>query len=1049
MSEDLTVLRDAVMEKLKAFQRATVKRIDRVYRDREHPQKRVLVADEVGLGKTLIAKGVISNMAVLREEEGDDLFKVIYVCSNQTIARQNIEKLRISKENSIDNLVDETRLSMQHLRVLEQERECKKKDVFIQLIPLTPGTSFQITNSQGSARERALMSCILELRSAESEALSDFLRCNVGREKWENARDVFRKRIERVRETAPDYPESLIRRMDGALLEELEQFLAGWDGKAPNRGLIVKLRRMFAELSAEMLQPDLVIMDEFQRFHSLLNPEDDDDLRTLTEKFLRCGSETEKRPRILLLSATPYKLYSTLDEIDETQCDEHYREFMEVIDFLLEHDPVRMENFKSVWQEYSRQLCELKRKAAVKAEAKQKAEDELYASGMCRTERISFVKEGDFLVSHPEMLEPDRSDVLAYTELCRILKKLKLPDRIPYDFAKSSPYLLSFMDQYKLKQDIESRLTSESAKEIVRGRGKRSLVWLRRDFIDKYEMLPACHAKLECLRKYAFEHHAERLLWIPPSMPNYEPAGVFKEAEDFSKILIFSAWEMVPRMVSVLISYDAECRTNGKLCRERYKALQETGTRRGMDTLHYFKSGRFPQKRLFSVRDKKEKKELDRLAPQAEFLRIRSGFLINCFSPSGQRFPLREVRAEVLEKIKAKLGGIKEVFCCDGENILIALLRCLDDESISLSAEGEMQKVPAEALRILTDMAIAAPGICVVRSLQHYFPDADETEVREAAESITERLLRMFDSPEGVGAVAKSCADLEDYERKVLQYCVDGNFQAMFDEYCFLQKTETDGDLSAAVRNICGALDIRAATYDVQTWESTVQSQEKSPLKMRSHYAVGFNKSTKGRGDADSQETADRKDSIRTAFNSPFRPFVLTSTSAGQEGLDFHLYCRRIMHWNLPHNPTELEQRDGRINRYLCLAIRNSMARAFSKPEYCRDWDGLLAEAAKEAEKNNDPYSEISPYWCFSKNQPVKIERIVPMYPFSRDVIVYKRLQKLLSLYRLTMGQARQEELLDAVLAENPDVDRLTRELFISLCPFQKDLQGEADRRPR
>lgn len=77
MSEDLTVLRDAVMEKLKAFQRATVKRIDRVYRDREHPQKRVLVADEVGLGKTLIAKGVISNMAVLREEEGDDLFKVI------------------------------------------------------------------------------------------------------------------------------------------------------------------------------------------------------------------------------------------------------------------------------------------------------------------------------------------------------------------------------------------------------------------------------------------------------------------------------------------------------------------------------------------------------------------------------------------------------------------------------------------------------------------------------------------------------------------------------------------------------------------------------------------------------------------------------------------------------------------------------------------------------------------------------------------------------------------------------------------------------------
>lgn len=37
---------------------------------------------------------------------------------------------------------------------------------------------------------------------------------------------------------------------------------------------------------------------------------------------------------MLLLSATPYKMYSTLEEIDETQVDEHYSEFFDVMNFL-------------------------------------------------------------------------------------------------------------------------------------------------------------------------------------------------------------------------------------------------------------------------------------------------------------------------------------------------------------------------------------------------------------------------------------------------------------------------------------------------------------------------------------------------------------------------------------------------------------------------------------------------------------------------------------------------------------------------------------------
>jgi len=138
---------------LKDFQRATVERVDYLFR---HNQNRVLVADEVGMGKTLIARGAIVKTARLRIEEKDDLFKVIYICSNQNIANQNIRKLDVTGKNAIGSVSD-TRLSMQHLKITEQENDPQIKEGFIQLIPLTPETSFRMTTGGGSVQERALM----------------------------------------------------------------------------------------------------------------------------------------------------------------------------------------------------------------------------------------------------------------------------------------------------------------------------------------------------------------------------------------------------------------------------------------------------------------------------------------------------------------------------------------------------------------------------------------------------------------------------------------------------------------------------------------------------------------------------------------------------------------------------------------------------------------------------------------------------------------------------------------------------------------------------
>ena len=89
--DQLDEIESRIMEGLKDFQVATVNRIDHLYRN---GQRRVLVSDEVGLGKTLIARGTVAKMAKLRREENDNLFKVVYICSNSAIADQNLQKHR-------------------------------------------------------------------------------------------------------------------------------------------------------------------------------------------------------------------------------------------------------------------------------------------------------------------------------------------------------------------------------------------------------------------------------------------------------------------------------------------------------------------------------------------------------------------------------------------------------------------------------------------------------------------------------------------------------------------------------------------------------------------------------------------------------------------------------------------------------------------------------------------------------------------------------------------------------------------------------------------
>ncbi len=57
------------------------------------------------------------------------------------------------------------------------------------------------------------------------------------------------------------------------------------------------------------------------------------------------------------------------------------------------------------------------------------------------------------------------------------------------------------------------------------------------------------------------------------------------------------------------------------------------------------------------------------------------------------------------------------------------------------------------------------------------------------------------------------------------------------------------------------------------------------------------------------------RERLREAFNTPLYPMVLVANAVMQEGLDLHRNCARIVHHDLEWNPAQLEQRVGRIDR--------------------------------------------------------------------------------------------------------------------------------------
>ena len=344
-----------VLAQLKDFQRATVDTVvERFYpTDGSAPAHRFLVADEVGLGKTLVARGVIARTIEHLQERGVKRVDVVYVCSNAHIARQNVRRLRTQNEGNLEVADRLTMLPVTAKNLADND---------INVVSFTPGTSFDLKGGGGQVRERAVLRLMLaQVWGPEHFRNQGSYRIFQGgvrtldrfKQQYRWVRDSNRGTLDRT--MVDNFAREIAKRDASvpagapALRERFDELVeifgrarpqSGWHWKETRKRneFMGDLRDLLARACLNSLEPDLIILDEFQRFKHLLASPDDEERTPAAELahelFSYVDDEAGSRARVLLLSATPYKMLTASGDAE----DNHYDDLIDTADFLLEHD---------------------------------------------------------------------------------------------------------------------------------------------------------------------------------------------------------------------------------------------------------------------------------------------------------------------------------------------------------------------------------------------------------------------------------------------------------------------------------------------------------------------------------------------------------------------------------------------------------------------------------------------------------------------------------------------------------------------------------------
>lgn len=1089
---------EAMLETLKPFQRDTVEYVfQRMYTDPDCT-RRFLVADEVGLGKTMVARGVIAR-AIDHLQEQVDRVDIVYICSNGDIARQNLQRLNLTEDKGAANVGRLTMLpaTLPHL------------DASLNFVAFTPGTSFNMGSSSGKWEERALLFWMLD-------ALDRLPANPRGRVLGQGGPQLFQSGLSslkdwkrrlasrwlpgigevRVEQTLLDRFEATLQEESDRALEEgrsdlqarIEAACAAFKGRNPHNAsaelraeasaITGELRVLLARSCLSALEPDLVILDEFQRFKELLDPENE--AGSLAHDLFDYTDE-HTAVRTLLLSATPYKMYTLHSEREE---DDHYRDFMDTLRFLFADDH-RTAEVAGLLKRMRHSLYRIPSTGPDEAIACRGELEARLRQVMVRTERARGVDTGDDMVHEVAATQPPISstDAGRYLALQRMVRTVNGPDMIEY--WKSAPYLLNFMDEYQVKKSLRQTIEVGGNAALGAELRRNGSLLLSETAITGYEAVDPGSGRLRMLIDNILEQGQWRMLWMPPCLPPYRLRGPYADASgtEITKRLIFSAWHVVPKTVAGLVSYEIERRLHTRFDAEA-ENTQEARERESRLLRFDRRDGRLAGLPLFTL-----------LYPSSVLARIGGQALVAAAQEDSDESALERVLHHAEASIRAMLpdeidlsaeGRADEAWYWVTPILLdleaeperswawwdrqdLAYQWARDEREASafgwrehlehawaiVNGERPAGPPPGDLTRLLAEVAVAGPATGALRSLRSVsgYTDTDTPLwLRDGAARIGWSYRRLFNQIESTVLIRGEYADgaRRPYWRQILQYALDGGLCAVNDEYLHVLADATAAqsrEPESACERVVEALEEGVALPPSRVqWDEIGLDGAEPALKgrrnMRTHFAARF-----GKAESDDGSSVTREDQVRAAFNSPFWPFVLTSTSVGQEGLDFHPYCHAIIHWNLPGNPVDMEQREGRIHRYRGHAVRKNVARHYSFVGRTADdgdsWDAMFDHARAEY---GDRGRGLVPDWNYPVEGGARIERHVPVLPFSRDSQKYENLRKSLAAYRMVFGQARQEDLVAYLIQHvGPEqIEGLSGQLRIDLSPRRETVDAYA-----
>lgn len=1024
---------ERILSGLKGFQRDAVEHIiDRLYRS-SGASGRYLVADETGLGKSVIARGVIASaIAELQDAAHINRIDVVYICSSTDLAKQNLRRLNVTGD---PHLGVTSRLTMLALETRHLSSDATLSGKKVNLVSFTPGTSFEMGWQTGSQEERQLLHILLNgMDGADmllERASAVFFQGGVA------TADRFQAGITSMRATLGAGPDPVIQREFATAIQtsglrdkfdELRDQLRGREALPPElrrdvNGLTARLRGALAAASVESLEPDLVILDEFQRFRHLIDPNSGSAASELAHHLFNY-----RDAKVLLLSATPYKPYTTVAGDND---DDHYRDFMTTLEFLAGGDEPALDRIRLAFRRYRQAIVA---GSAALDEAKTLRSELLPL--MSRSERPRLQEGRDLHVRRVVSDVPTADDLRDYASLQRFARALEAP--VSLDYWKSIPYFASFMEGYRpgerARQELESgAATTELSSSIAELRSLSPAV------LRNYAPIDYANARLRAFAGETLDRGWWKLLWVPPSMPYFVPGEVYSPFSDGSvtKRLIFSAWSSVPTSVASLLSYEAERRmVAGSVLTEntadarravssRLDYVLREGRASSMSTLALF----WPHPTLAELGDPLTLLSDGAPLVDAEVARNRVDERIRSLAP-----PSSEVRPDaVWEAFFAWPGKWPDGVHRRSDAAAYWLAgrggATNDGDTESGGALREHAKVALEQATSprwheeLSLLAIHSPGNIAYRALARICGEPDKelrTELWRAAARLANGVRTLFNRMDVLFLIDQIYGHDQPYWKSVLRYCVDGNLQSVLDEYCFQLKLELAGSGvdAIALRQITDraveALTLRTSRYNARATDAEFA---RIPITVR--FALRYGSAV---GDSESV----RAPEVRNAFNSPFWPFVLASTSVGQEGIDFHWWSHSVVHWNLPSNPVDFEQREGRVNRFGGHAVRKNVASAHRQDALAAAGSGKHPwQNAFDAAIDRPDLGEFSPWWIYPGD--ARVERLVVHFPLSREDAQYVRLRDSLTLYRMMLGQPRQEDMMELLRQRGVSEDHVAQ----------------------